>query len=71
MADRSVAMAFTAPIDDARRFWIAAASVADGAGLVASAVPFVASMAPSDRACARALGAGRSGRSRPAGHAAW
>lgn len=43
------------PINPERRVWIAATSVAGGAGLVATAVPFVASMAPSERA--RALGA--------------
>ncbi len=43
------------PTDPARRFWIAATSVAGGAGIVATSVPFVTSMAPSERA--RALGA--------------
>lgn len=43
------------PIDRDRRDWLAATSVAGGAGVVATAVPFVASMAPSERA--RALGA--------------
>jgi ubiquinol-cytochrome c reductase iron-sulfur subunit len=38
-----------------RRFWIAATTVTGGVGLVATAVPFIASMAPSERA--RALGA--------------
>lgn len=48
-------MSATHPIDPARRLWMTTASVAGGAGLVASAVPFVASLAPSERA--RALGA--------------
>ena len=38
-----------------RRVWIAATTVVGGTGLIASAVPFVASMAPSERV--RALGA--------------
>ena len=42
-------------IDPGRRLWLTATSVAGGAGLVATAVPFVASMAPSERA--RAMGA--------------
>ncbi len=48
-------MATATPIDRDRRLWVTAASVTGGMGLVASAVPFVASLAPSDRA--RALGA--------------
>ncbi len=44
------------PVDPQRRFWITATTVVGGTGLVASAVPFVASLAPSDRA--GALGAG-------------
>lgn len=48
-------MSITRPIDADRRLWLTATSVAGGAGLVATAVPFVASMAPSERA--RALGA--------------
>ncbi len=48
-------MSATAPIDPDRRLWITATTVVAGAGLVASAVPFVASLAPSERA--RALGA--------------
>ena len=43
------------PSNSQRRLWVAAASVVAGAGLVATAVPFVSSMAPSERA--RALGA--------------
>ena len=43
------------PPDPARRVWLTAASVAGGAGIVATSVPFVVSMAPSERA--RALGA--------------
>lgn len=42
-------------LDSERRLWLTAASVTGGAGLLATAVPFVASMAPSERA--RALGA--------------
>lgn len=44
-----------APRDPQRRFWLAAASATGGAGLTAAAVPFVGSLAPSERA--RALGA--------------
>lgn len=44
-----------APIDPDRRLWITATSVAGGAGLVTTAVPFISSMAPSERA--RAIGA--------------
>jgi ubiquinol-cytochrome c reductase iron-sulfur subunit len=50
---------FTLPVDspgDAdRRLWLGAATVAGAAGLVTTAVPFVASLAPSEKA--RALGA--------------
>lgn len=42
------------PSDHARRQWLAATSAAGGAAIVATSVPFVASMAPSERA--RALG---------------
>lgn len=49
------ATAAAAPIDKDRRLWITATTVVGGTGLVASAVPFVASLAPSERA--RALGA--------------
>ena len=48
-------MSAAIPIDPDRRLWITATTVAGGAGVIASAVPFVASMAPSERA--RALGA--------------
>ncbi len=48
-------MSITTPINADRRLWLTATSVAGGAGLVATAIPFVASMAPSERA--RALGA--------------
>jgi ubiquinol-cytochrome c reductase iron-sulfur subunit len=41
--------------DAQRRLWLGAATAAGGTGLVATAVPFVASLAPSERA--RALGA--------------
>jgi len=43
------------PKDPERRRWLTATSVAGGAGLIATSVPFVASMAPSEKA--RALGA--------------
>lgn len=43
------------PADPARRRWIAAASAAGGVGVAATAVPFVGSMAPSERA--KAFGA--------------
>ncbi len=43
------------PDDPDRRLWLSATAVAGGAGLVATGTPFVASMAPSERA--RALGA--------------
>jgi len=43
------------PVDPDRRVWLTATSVAGGAGLVATAVPLVSSMAPSERA--RAMGA--------------
>ena len=43
------------PADMVRRRWLATATVTGGAGVIASSVPFVASMAPSERA--RALGA--------------
>jgi len=50
---------YTLPVDspgDAdRRLWLGAATVAGAAGLVTTAVPFVASLAPSEKA--RALGA--------------
>ena len=42
------------PSDPVRRQWLVATSVAGGAAIVATSVPFVASMAPSERA--RALG---------------
>ena len=48
-------MSAAIPIDPDRRLWITATTVVGGAGVIASAVPFVASMAPSERA--RALGA--------------
>jgi len=41
--------------DRARRLWLTAASVTGGIGVAATAIPFVRSMAPSERA--RALGA--------------
>lgn len=43
------------PDDADRRLWLGAATAAGGAGLVATAVPFVASFAPSEKV--RALGA--------------
>lgn len=45
----------THSIDAERRTWLAGATATAGAGLAATAVPFVASLAPSERA--RALGA--------------
>lgn len=45
----------TPPPDPSRRIWLTATSIAGGAGLAATAVPFIASMAPSERA--RAMGA--------------
>ena len=48
-------MSAAIPIDPDRRLWITATTVVGGAGVIASAVPFVASLAPSERA--RALGA--------------
>ena len=47
-------MPATIPIESDRRLWITATTGVCGAGLLASAVPFVASLAPSERA--RALG---------------
>ena len=44
-----------ASIDKDRRLWVTLTTVAGGTGLVASAVPFVTSLAPSERA--RAFGA--------------
>lgn len=43
------------PLDADRRLWLTATSVVGGVGLVATAVPFVSSMTPSERA--RAMGA--------------
>lgn len=43
------------PLDAERRLWLTGTAVVGGAGLAASTVPFVASLAPSARA--RALGA--------------
>ena len=48
-------MTTNSPKDSNRRFWLAATVVTGGAGLAAAAVPFLASMAPSERA--RAIGA--------------
>ncbi len=48
-------MSATTAIDVERRFWLTSASLVGGAGVAASAVPFVASLAPSERA--RAMGA--------------
>lgn len=44
-----------APIDPSRRLWITATTVVGGTGLVATTVPFVTSLAPSEKA--RASGA--------------
>ena len=48
-------MTTISPKDPERRIWLAATAVVGGAGLTATAVPFVASLAPSERA--RAAGA--------------
>lgn len=48
-------MSAATPMDPDRRLWITATTVAGGAGLVGTAVPFVASLAPSEKH--RALGA--------------
>ncbi len=48
-------MSTTFPFDHDRHLWLTGTTAAGGAGLIASAVPFVASMAPSEKA--RALGA--------------
>ena len=48
-------MSIDPTLDEERRLWLMATSAVGGAGLVATAAPFVASMAPSERA--RALGA--------------
>lgn len=48
-------MSTTIAFDHDRRLWLTTTSAAGGAGLIAGAVPFVASMAPSEKA--RALGA--------------
>ena len=52
-------MSTTSPVnttfDPDRRLWLTATSVVGGVGLVATAVPFVSSMTPSERA--RAMGA--------------
>jgi ubiquinol-cytochrome c reductase iron-sulfur subunit len=49
------ALPFDPPDDADRRLWLGAATAAGGVGLVTSTVPFVASLAPSEKA--RALGA--------------
>ena len=51
---RAPTVATLDPIDPDRRLWLTATSVTGGVGLVAMAVPFVASLEPSERA--RALG---------------
>lgn len=51
---RAPTVASLDPIDPTRRWWIAASSVTGGVGLVTMAVPFVASLEPSEKA--RALG---------------
>jgi ubiquinol-cytochrome c reductase iron-sulfur subunit len=45
-------MTTISPKDPTRRLWIAATAVTGGVGLTATAVPFVASLAPSERALA-------------------
>lgn len=47
-------MSATKPIDSNRRLWLATTSVVSGAGLAASAVPFVVSLTPSEKARALA-----------------
>ena len=54
-SDHTTHMSDATPIDADRRLWLTATTVVGAAGLVASAVPFVGSLAPSERA--RALGA--------------
>ena len=49
------ALTAPSPEDADRRLWLGAATAAGGTGLIATAVPFVASFAPSEQA--RALGA--------------
>ncbi len=51
----NTALPADSPDDAGRRLWLGAATVAGGGGLVATAVPFVSSLAPSEKA--RALGA--------------
>lgn len=51
----NLALPTDSPADADRRLWLGAATAAGGAGLPAGAVPFVASLAPSEKA--RALGA--------------
>ncbi len=48
-------MSSATPLDSDRRLWLAATTTAGGVGLVATAIPFVSSLAPSERA--RAQGA--------------
>ena len=49
------ALTAPSPADAERRLWLGMATAAGGTGLIATAVPFVASLAPSEQA--RALGA--------------
>jgi ubiquinol-cytochrome c reductase iron-sulfur subunit len=51
---RERAMVSTLLRDPDRRLWLGAAAMAGGAGLAATAVPFVASLAPSERSRAEA-----------------
>jgi ubiquinol-cytochrome c reductase iron-sulfur subunit len=53
--EEAPAMPASIPHDPNRRLWLTATSFAGGAGLIATAVPFVASMVPSEKV--RALGA--------------
>lgn len=39
-----------APTDPSRRLWLSTAFLTGGVGVVAAAVPFIGSMAPSERA---------------------
>src|SRR3546814_7377915 len=53
--DDSAAVDPNLPPDPSRRFWVASACAVGGVAVVATAVPFVGSFAPSDKA--RAAGA--------------
>lgn len=55
MSDQTLPLGEAAGIDTQRRTWLIATGAAGGAAAIATAVPFVASFAPSERA--KALGA--------------